>query len=799
MKGLTDEKQPIDGLPSPTTAQAGGASRRGRVGRFIALLAVLGGFALYHLVQSDQSDIDPATLAYWSAVSSGKASTGSCHGTQTGYKGKHGWITPKQAENIFVKVPTNDSAAAASKRYTAHAHPAGNGWDFVTAQQVKNDWERELGISTSGVDESIYDAGTSESRDLLRTTQGKPKVWVDTFYPLLNSPVASSVTLHSDPPFHAKLREATLEGDPDSELADEVRVFHGLSISGDVQGKYVYAGYGLKSDFELLQSKGVDFTGTIALVKYGHNFRGLKVKAAQEAGAIGCIIFTDPGDDGEITEANGYKPYPEGIARVPSSVQRGSVQFLSMYPGDPTTPGEPAYKNATRGEGKNMPSIPSLPISYEDAIPLLNALKGKGHKASDIDDSFEGGLGYYGVEYWTGPSDVDLHLVNEVNTRITPIWNNMAVIPGHISDEAIFVGNHRDAWVLGGADPNSGTASMYELVRGLGTLLKKGWKPMRTIILAAWDGEEYGLVGSTEFAEGEGDWLQKNVVSYHNLDSSASGPNWHGAASPSLALLLRSIAEEVQKSDSRSVWDARFDGGGEELAPKGSGVAPLGSGSDYTAFLMRYGIAATDFSFGGGPKAPVYHYHSIYDSYTWQRKYGDPEFQKHKEAAQMIGLLALRLADSPILPLNSTQYARDLGYYLEKVEILKKDGGYDDLKLNGLGDAIKKLADASATLDRERSKLEKELRKLPRRGWRQCLGLRPRLPHGARKLFKALRNVNYKLKKLESGFISEEGITDREWYKHKGTSPGKWLGYGATTVSVMNESADVSSLLLLRH
>lgn len=788
MKGLADEKRTDENLPPPNTAgQAQGG--RGRVLRAVAVIAVLGVFAAPRFLSIEDVNVDPTVQSYWDAMASGKATVRDCPGLNHPSHGKHGkhkngWITPKAAEQIYVKVPSNDSVAAASKRYTEHAHPAGSGWDFVTALQVKNDWERELGLKVTGVDVNLFDAGDSEARDLILNPQAKPAVWTETFYPLLNTPVRSSVTLLSDPPFHAKLRETQVDGDADSDQADEVPVFHGFSVSGDVTGKFIYAGYGLKSDFDLLQAKGVDFTGKIALVKYGRNFRGLKVKAAQEAGAIACIIFTDPGDDGEITEANGHKAYPEGPARVPSSVQRGSVQFLSMYPGDPTTPGEPAYKNATRVEPTNIPSIPSIPISFEDAVEILKTLKGKGLKAADVDASFEGGLGHYGVEYWTGPGDLDIHFVNEVNTRIMPIWNTMAVIPGHIHDEVIFVGNHRDAWVLGGADPNSGTASQYELVRGLGALLKKGWKPLRTIVLASWDGEEYGLVGSTEFAEGVPEWLSNNVVSYHNLDSSASGPNFHGAASPSLALLLRSIAEEVQKPDARSVWDARFDGGmaaEDELEPKGSGIAPLGSGSDYTAFLMRYGVAATDFSFGGGPSAPVYHYHSVLDSHAWQKKYGDPEFQKHKEAAQIIGLLALRLADSPILPLNSTQYARDLGYYLEKVEALASEGGYE-IEFDGLRDSIAKLQSASATLDAEREDLLKQLRKvIPRRAW-HCFG-KPKLPSKAIKVLKQIRVVNTKLKKLESGFISEEGIKEREWYKHKGTSPGKWLGYGATTVS----------------
>ncbi|KAL1406998.1 Vacuolar protein sorting-associated protein 70 [Vanrija albida] len=860
-----------DTLPQPVATGA----RKRKVGALhVALFAVLGLLVIPRLVSlgsgssaAEVEVVDPVVEAYWTGVATqgyAAAVKGKHdhdhdhkhpkHPKHPGGDHKHKWISPHRAEKLYLEVPSNNSAAAASRRYTANAHPAGTGWDLITALQVKNDWEAALGLRVSGADEHIYEAGSHESQSRIRGEGALSKlgVWIDTYYPVLNTPVSSSVTLLTDPPVHAKLREEYLPGDPDSRLRDEVPVFHGFSVSGNVQAQYIYAGYGTKYDFELLQAKGIDFTGKIALVKYGRVFRGLKVKAAQEAGAIGTLIFTDPGDDGEVTEANGYEQYPAGPARVPSSVQRGSVQFLSKYPGDPTTPGEPAYKNATRIEGGNFPDIPSLPLSYEDAIPLLKALKGKGIPAADLDPSFEGGLGYKGVEYFTGPSDAEVHLVNEVNTRVTPIWNTLAIVPGHITDEVVIVGNHRDAWVLGGADPNSGTASQYELVRGLGALIKKGWKPLRSIVLASWDAEEYGLIGSTEWAEDFGDWLQGHAAAYLNLDSSSSGQNLRASASPSLALLLRGAAQEIEKTTQPgvSVWDARVSGGdwdafhaattlhpsvapatAQSVAAGGSGVNPLGSGSDYTAFLQRYGIASTDFSFSGGPKDAVYHYHSIYDSHHWVSTYGDPGFHKHTEAAKIIGLIALRLADSVILPFNTTQYARDLGYYLTKVEDLKQAAGYEALDLAPLGDAITDLAAASAGLDAEREDLLAKLRKaLPEhapRSYGQALahafGLAPcphaqaaawakmavwddaapdatpaakPSPHGPnwkeiKKTLKAIRRVNVKLRDFESGFIAEEGIKDREWYRHKGVAPGKWLGYGSTTFPALTEAITI--------
>jgi len=395
------------------------------------------------------------------------------------------------------------------------------------------------------------------------------------------------------------------------------------------------------------------------------------------------------------------------------------------------------------------------------------------------------------------------------------------------------------------ANTKAGTASQYEMVRGLGKLLKKGWRPLRSIVLASWDAEEYGLVGSTEWCEVFGSWLKTDAAAYLNLDSSTSGQNFGAAASPTLARVVRGAAQDVESSDAaRSIWDTRADGGdweafwaaAGERATDGefasaaeedgssTGVEPLGSGSDYTAFLMRYGVASTDFSFGGGPKDPVYHYHSIYDSHTWIAKYGDPGFHKHVAGAKIIGLIALRVADSLILPFNTTQYAHDMEGYLAKIQAIK-DGNdeFKDLDLDKLRDAIKALQHQSAKYDTYRESLLKKLHNILRKrsfleGWyrfkeivytvwngvgskematwesteEEAAALATRRPHlpphkrkQLRKILTQIRAVNRALRAFESGFISEEGIKDREWYKHKGTSPGKWLGYGATTVSIL--------------
>lgn len=298
--------------------------------------------------------------------------------------------------------------------------------------------------------------------------------------------------------FKARLEEDVLKDDPTSGLEDRVPTFHGYSASGNVTGQLVFVNYGTFEDYKLLQERGVDLKGKIVLAKYGGIFRGLKVKRAQELGAVGAILYGDPGDDRNITEKAGHKPYPEGKARNPSSVQRGSVMFLSIAPGDPTTPGYPSLPGAPRVSPEHStPTIPSLPISYTDAIPLLKALEGHGIEASTLGKTWNtGGLDYKGVRYFTGPTppEVVVNLVNEVEYEITPMWNVIATIEGELKNEVVLMGNHRDAWIAGGAgDPNSGSACLIEVARTFGVMKKRGWKPLRTIKLASWDGEEYGV------------------------------------------------------------------------------------------------------------------------------------------------------------------------------------------------------------------------------------------------------------------------------------------------------------------
>lgn len=742
---------------------------------------------------------------------------------------------------------------------------AGTPGDLTTAKDFLYLLQRELGVSPPST-EPIFSAGSPESQDAVLSIAKahKPSAWIDTYYPVMNTPLERSLQVvdqNGTLIWEANLVELSDETDPEAgKYFDDVPTFHGLSRGGDVTGKLVDGNYCTQEDYGKLVDNNVDLEGAIVMCRYGGIFRGLKVKGGEELGAAGVLVYSDPRDDGTVTVENGYLPYPYGPARNPTSVQRGSVQYLSIYAGDPTTPGYPSYENSTRTEGTNIPLIPSLPISWANAGALFKTLiKG---------DAWEGKL---------------VRLANNVDTRVIPIWNTMGVIPGFIKNEVVIVGNHRDAWVMGATDPSSGTASVHETIRGLGHLLRNGWKPLRTIVIASWDAEEYGLIGSTEWGEDFADWIDEHVVAYLNLDSSVSGSQLRASGSPLLAHFIRETAEAIPHptDKGRNLWDARTDVGilfgnsttkvndqvasvhaMEFAAVDSVGVSPLGSGSDYTVFLQRNGIPSTNGAFGSTVHDAVYHYHSVFDSERWQEIYADPGFHRHVAVAKHLGLQTLRLASSPLLPFNTTHYAFELESYLDRVESIASKASVD-VQFKPLKNSIRSLQKASVALDKERIEVQKDLQKLVKK-WKKrhsrrrkvkmlakkalcrikkVIGLECSCPHEGvawskgmrnipvtqatgiedeillgmllhqgfnsyfdlaqlqlfghhhkfplrrlRRLVKRIQAVNKKASAFERGFISKEGIKDREWYKHLAVAPGKWLGYGATTLPGLTEA-----------
>lgn len=586
---------------------------------------------------------------------------------------------------------------------------------------------------------------------------------LDEYVVYLNYPLEQSVqlTLPNGTTIKARLSEAILEEDETTSYPDRIPVFHGYSFTGNASAEYVYVGRGQQVDFNRLEALGVSLEGKIALAKYGGPFRGLKVKNAQEHGMVGAVIFTDPGDDGNMTEAKGVAAYPDGPARHPSTVQRGSVQFLSIYPGDPTTPGYPSKKDSPRADKSgSVPQIPSIPISWTDAQPILAALNGFGTEGTEVNRT--GWVGAIpGVDYNTGEgSGAKISMVNEMADRITPIWNAIGIINGTNEDEVIIIGNHRDAWIIGGAaDPNSGSAVLIELAKAFGKLQETGWKPARTIILASWDAEEYGLVGSTEWMEEYLPWLKNAAVSYLNIDVAVSGPIPDFSATPDLHAIAESLMKKViwpyRGTNNRTLYDVHMNDARAEF-----GV--LGSGSDYTAFLHR-GIAAIDMGAGGGPDDPIYHYHSNYDSYHWMATFGDPGFIHHKAMGQYLTLLAYHLASDPVLPLEPSNYVPEMeDYFAELKEVVASGDG--ELDLSALESAIETFKTYAKQFDELRAQaVETNNAEL-------------------------IKVQNHKARDFSRGFTSQGGLPGREFYQNLIFAPGLDTGYAPVTFPGITES-----------
>ncbi|GAA5810867.1 hypothetical protein MFLAVUS_004295 [Mucor flavus] len=658
------------------------------------------------------------------------------------------------AEELMLELPSNQSLYDYSKTLTSVTHLAGTANDKKQAEWTRDQFE-SFGLEAK----------------------------IETYWPLLNYPISNRLALISGPKhlrFEAKLTEAPVDEDETSKDSNALPLFHGYSKNGTVTGRVVYANYGRLEDFQFLKNQGVNLNGTIALIRYGSAFRGLKVRAAEVFGCVGALIYSDPIDDGPLNKDNSTNPaesYPKGPWRSKSSVQRGSVQYFSLTTGDPLTPGYAATENAPRiklEDSIGLPKIPSLPLSWEDALPLLRATQGLGVVGKN---DWTGGLEEVG--YYSGPTEGEVILVNHIENKITPIWNVISRIEGtEEPNKAIILGNHRDAWVYGAVDPSSGSASLLELARVFGEILKTGWRPRRTIILASWDAEEYGLVGSTEWVEDNKEWLDKEGTVYLNADMAVSGPHFVAQASPSLNRLLYSVAAEIHDPRTgKSVldaWSADHQVAENEKPP----VGILGSGSDYAAFLDHVGIASVDFRFTGDYGV----YHSNYDSFHWMVKFGDPQFLYHQTLVRFWGLLTLRLSDSTTLPIYPADYTAELTKYLGTLTTLATPRTFPQL-----GQAIEKLEKTVRKFERRRQRLESRLAKYDSLD---------KTPHN---LVKRLNKLNNRLTHFERGFIDPEGIKGREWFKHVVYAPGLWAGYSSQVFPAIVDSLDENDIEQTRY
>ena len=640
-------------------------------------------------------------------------------------------------------MPDAKLAGEELKTLTLEPHLAGSPEDHRTAEYVAGKF-RAAGLDTQIVP--------------YRVLLNYPKVvrveaWDEAGHQLMTGPTREHVN-----------------GDPQQDDPRIVMPFNSSSASGDVTGQVVYANYCRLEDFDSLASQQIDLHGKIVLCRYGINFRGVKVFLAEQRGAIGVLIYSDPQDDGY------YKgdAYPKGPWRPDTSVQRGSVQYLFRYTGDPETPGvasTPDLPDSARikniaGPDGNQPGIISIPLSYHDAEPILRGLKGPG-----VPQGWQGALAF---RYHLGPAGVKVHLVSQQDYQRRLIWDVIGKIEGSADpDSPVIVGNHRDAWVYGAVDPSSGTAAMLEAVHGIGALLHQGWRPRRTIIFCSWDAEEEGLIGSTEWVEQQGRALDR-AVAYFNVDVAVSGPNFSASAVPSLKEFIRNIARSVPSPVAGSVFfqwrlktSSNTDDGGqhESNAPPIEGeethIGDLGSGSDFTPFLQHAGVPATEISSEG----PYGVYHSAFDDMAWYKQNADPNFLYLQEMARVLGLEAMRMADADALPYDYVAYAREISAYIAAAKRKAADYGLAD-GLNSLdfGPAESAASHLAAAAQRVHSLQA--------------------TPYGNLVL------LNLALRQAETALLSPAGLPGRPWYRHTIYAPGQLTGYAAVVIPGVNEAID---------
>ncbi len=589
------------------------------------------------------------------------------------------------------------------------------------------------------------------------------KASIEEFDVLFPTPKERVIELVSPSKYAAKLKEPQIAEDPDSGDANQLPTYNAYSGDGDVTAQLVYVNYGIPSDYEQLEKMGIDVKGKIVIARYGASWRGIKPKVAHEHGAVGCIIYSDPKEDGYFQG----DVYPQGPYRNETGVQRGSVMDMPVHPGDPLTPGWGATKNArrlSRDEAKTLMKIPVLPISYSDALPLLKALGGQ-----IVPESWRGALP---ITYHAGPGPATVRLKVMSDWSIKTIYNVIARIEGSTyPDEWVIRGNHHDAWVNGADDPVSGMATVLEEARAFGELLKQGWRPKRTLIFCAWDAEEPGLLGSTEWVEQHAAELREKAVAYINTDSTSKG--WFGASgSHTLEKFINDVSRTVKDPKNRgTLWEAsqarrlssaRNDADRERLMARAEiPIGALGSGSDYTAFIDHLGIASLNIGFGGEAGGGIYH--SIYDTFAWYTRFSDTTFEFGRALVQAAGTATMRLSDSEILPFEFTNFAETVSGYVSEIAALS--GGKTDI--SPLRKSIDNLTRAANDYDRALRDAHRE-------------GRKPGNPIALNKL----------LYQSERKLISAAGLPRREWFKHQIYAPGFYTGYGVKTLPGVREAIE---------
>ena len=684
---------------------------------------------------------------------------------------------------------------------------------FTDANAVKQiDWEKQFDGQLKATDQDEWMKFLSSHPHHVGSPQGKAnaeymaslfKQWgyqteIANYYVLFPTPKTRVVELLGLKPFKAKLEESILKEDKTSgQKAEQLPTYNAYSADGDVTAELVFVNRGIPADYDELERMGVDVKGKIVIAKYGGSWRGIKPKVAAEHGAIGCIIYSDPADDGY---AQG-DTYPAGAFRRADGVQRGSVMDMPVYPGDPLTPGVGATKDAKRLDKKDavtIMKIPVLPISYEDALPFLQSLAGQ-----VVPAAWRGGLP---ITYHTGPSKDKVHMKLEFNWDIKPLYNVIAKMPGtELPDEWIIRGNHHDGWVNGAADPLSGMVAELDEAKAIGELVKKGMKLKRTLVFCAWDGEEPSLLGSTEWAEDHQEELKQKAVAYINTDGNSRGFIGAGG-SHTLEPFFNEIADAViDPQTGVSIKERKYANAmvtGDKAARmklvgnKNIKLEALGAGSDWGGFLQYLGIASMDLGFGGEGSGGEYH--SIYDSYDMFVKFKDPGFQYGVTLSKTGGRTILRLANADILPIDFNSFYKTVAEYTTELKtLLDNTRAETDAENKMIKDKLFDLAkDPTKVYQSPKlkddvpflnfSSLENSLVQL-----KQSAEEFQKMYGKGTQLSSEMQNqLNTILYKAERSLIQEKGLPRRSWYKHQVYAPGFYTGYGVKTLPGIREGIE---------
>jgi len=599
----------------------------------------------------------------------------------------------------------------------------------------------------------------------------------DEYSVLLPWPGERRLDLVGPEPLKLQVEEEKIRGDQWADKPGILPAYNAYSPSGDVTGDIVYVNFGVPGDYETLAKLGIDVKGKIVLARYGGSWRGIKPKVAAEHGAIACLIYSDPHEDGYFQG----DVYPDGPFRGWGMIQRGSVMDMPRYPGDPSTPDRPSKPGVERipmDQIKTFSPIPVQPLSYRDGVEILKRLGGP-----VAPEAWRGALP---ITYHLGPGPAKIHMRVRMDYAQRRLINVIGRIAGREApDEWVIVGSHRDAWTFGASDSVSGHVSMMSVARAFGEMMKAGWRPRRTLLFVSWDGEEQGLLGSTEWVEDYANELRARTAVYVNRDAGAGGINFSGSAVHSLTPFVHELAQSIRPAgESKNLYDAWLARARAD-APKQEGKTPaeivkeppvgaLGSGSDYTAFLDHVGIASLDM--GLSAKGGDGTYHSTYDNPTWFKKYIDPGFKHSVLAAQVTGTALLRLADAEVLPFDYEAYGKQILEYIQEIEEQATKASADGAKTIDFGE-LRASAEAFASAGAQlRQKVDETL---------------AAAPSDAR--LAGIRDINRRLMMAERDLIEPSGLPDRPWYRHVIYAPGLYTGYGVKTIPGVREAVDAGN------